>query len=142
MTAAALQNILESQYNKFSDMVDQKIQTLMEKFPEKSTNAQSTIRNDDEGNVFLLGDEDQDETANPSQPVYRIYPIDGKFFHVPSEFKFPEPIKLNIAWRLWTDGLPSFEVKGPNDSIVSAPIRPFQLFKPKMLPKAAGKFIS
>lgn len=63
----------------------------------------------------------------------------GKYWHVPKDWDFPDKCLRRQGWDLWLKGIPSFRDKDG----ISAPIMPFRRFDPKFLPKKlAVKFKS
>jgi hypothetical protein len=104
---------------------------------------------EDEGgndNVFADGQEEevliQDDMANGDTPIcitYRQYSYDGRFWHIPKDFEFPKGLHLDIAWKMWVNGLPGNKTIQSNGTRCQAPIRPICSMKLDMLPKYAKR---
>ena len=67
--------------------------------------------------------ENNEEKQNfPS--IYEHFMFDGKFWHLPKSFSFPERSTLTNGWKLWLVGMKGHYQK---------PIRPFRLLEPKFI---------
>jgi hypothetical protein len=90
---------------------------------------------------FAKGGLDEDEptttTTVPTTPaMYCTYTHGGHFWHTPLGFALPPRMKLDTGWKIWSFGIPCYQIKNADDGTAqAAPIRPFRAFKSKMLPK-------
>jgi hypothetical protein len=79
------------------------------------------------------------ETDNEGQVgprcTHRLYGHGGKLWHVPESFELQTNIPLRTAVRLWLEGMPGYQTTDKTTMLaMAAPIRPFRLFKLKLLP--------
>ena len=70
---------------------------------------------------------------------HRVYMHRSRIFHVPLGFVFLAKTKLLGRWRLWMEGKPGFTLNEGSKGEAKAPIFPYQLLKPMMLPSEAKK---
>jgi hypothetical protein len=93
-------------------------------------------KDDDDGIVFAEGEA---EVVNNQAIQHRLCACEGRFWYVPKDFEFPVGVRLDTGWKAWVSGLPSNETVGANDIRMQAPVRPFRILKPAMLPPDARK---
>ena len=69
-----------------------------------------------------------------------VYAEDGsevsKHWQVPKSFVFPK-VTRRIGWQFWLLGMPDYQEKQADGTLLSHPIMPFHLLDPKMLPVKA-----
>ena len=86
---------------------------------------------------FELLESDAVGDQEPQQLDCYVHNYDGAEWHVPEGFEFPRNVKIENGWKLWLRGMPSHQIKGEDDKLFEAPIRPFRYLEQKHLPKAA-----
>lgn len=141
MTADRMRHMLDelnaSLASRF-DALDEKVQRLREMRPSLGNYGTTAVNphdddDDDAGEMpFADGDEDNNEPAQS----FRLYAHGGKMWHVPAEFVLPTDIPLRTAVRMWLEGMPGYQTADPTRTrdARAAPIRPFRLLQPKLLP--------
>jgi hypothetical protein len=140
-----LKEVLSTYQTDMATMIDAKLTKLRESLP-NATELQEQV--EDEGGddtVFAEGQEEevliQNDTADGDTPIcittYRQYSYNGRFWHISKDFEFQMGLHLNIAWKMWVNGLPG------NETIQSAhcqaPIRSICTMKIDMLRKNAKR---
>jgi hypothetical protein len=140
ITGERLQTMLKSHMAEVSEMVNEKLEEIIENMKRIGTTGESGIdmnNEDDNGGDdtnWMAGEEDHN--VESSGRKHRVYAHGGRFFHVPENFEFPNA-KLHTGWKLWIGGQPGHKVKSQDGTVKDAPIRAFRLLDPKMLPKEA-----
>jgi hypothetical protein len=136
MTGERMKNMMEEYHSKMEHLIDVKLAELNHSFPPPHDGESN--ENDDDGIIFAEGEEE--ETVMNNEAIrHRLYAYEGRFWHVPKDFAFPLGARLDTGWKLWMCGLPTNETVGANDIRVQAPVRPFRILKPTMLPPEARK---
>ena len=76
--------------------------------------------------------------VNNNQTIrHQLYAYDSYFWHLPKDFEFPMGVHLDIGWKLLDLWKPSNETIDANHIRVQAPVCPFRIPKPAMLPPGA-----
>ena len=128
-------------HEKVETLINTKLTELTNSFPlHPNRNNQASNENDDDDGIIFAEGEEELVVVNNNQTIrHRLYAYDGRFWHVPNDFEFPLGVHLDTGWRLWICGRPSNEIIDANDIRVQAPVRPFHILKPAMLPPDARK---
>ena len=129
VSAAALKKILEDHETSIGKMLDEKLNKL----PVVPGGAnEETVEEPEE--------EEEHPACNGFAPGF----VENSFFSfthsdgtwdVPENFDFPSQVRIEHGWKLWVNGMPGLQVKGPNGELLKAPVRPFWMFELKRLPK-------
>ena len=118
LTRNSVKNILADEFTSFKRTLENEIKNTITSTMEINGFVQmNTNRN---SNRSQKVHENSNDEGN-----FRLYTYANRFFHVPSDFAFPEQVKRERAWSLWLKGM---DFKG------TEPIRPFRLLQTKMLP--------
>jgi hypothetical protein len=133
MTGERMKNMMEDYHAKMEHLIDVKLAELNHSFPPNQNDGASNENDDDDGHIFAEGEEEEIVTNNEAIR-HRLYAYGGRFWHVPKDFAFPQGVRLDTGWRLWICGLPSNETVGTDGIRLQAPVRPFRILKPTMLP--------
>ena len=138
LTSATIKEILNDQYNKHTESMaalehrnQEKLQLILDAFQGSRPYQASPVPTSEfERNV-------RNDTGNNNNNNY-LHHHGGKYWHVPSNFgMFPKECTRRKGWHLWLQGLPNFRDSDGHP----APIMPFKLMNPKMLPgKLRGTF--
>lgn len=146
VTAPMVMNLLEGVADKIRDNVKEVVRTemaaayreLREELPPPpaaiATNAAPSL-NLNRGNAGMLFQTFSyiDLDAKGKRSVNK-----QQEFVVPSDFNFPSPLLRN-AWQLWFYGLTDNVSSKADGSRYSAPVKPFRLIEPRMLPQKKRK---
>jgi hypothetical protein len=139
MTGERMKDMIVEYHTKIENLIDLKLAELKNSFPLHQNEEVTNEIDDDDGNVFAEGEEEEIAVENEAAIRHRLYLHDGRFWHVPKDFEFPAGVRLDTGWKLWTCGLPSNETVGADGIQVQAPVRPFRILKADMLPLEARK---
>ena len=146
MTSDRMQDMFQTHQQGMEEMIDSKLQELRTAISEVNGTQQpmgADSDNDDDANPFaegqddevsMAGSESENVGAQQQRITYRSFSYNGRFWHVPEDFKLPSQSNLEVGWRLWLCGLP-LNATNVNGNRLQAPIRPFRKFSPDMLPK-------
>jgi hypothetical protein len=138
MTGERMKDMLLESHSKIETLIDLKLAELKNNFTPNNQNDVSNENDADDGAIFADGEEEEIVVENEAIR-HRLYAYEGRFWHVPKDFEFPLGVHLDTGWKLWICGLPSNETVGADDIRVQAPVRPFRILKPAMLPPDARK---
>ena len=143
MTGEGMKIMINDYHEKVETLINTKLTELTNSFPlHPNRNDQASNENDD-NNGIIFAEEGKEELVivSSNQTIrYMLYAYDRRFWHVPKDFEFPLGVQhLDTGWKLWICGLPSNKNIDANDIRVQAPIRPFCILKPTMLPPDACK---
>jgi hypothetical protein len=142
MTGERMKTMIIEYHGKMELLINSKLAELSNSFPlHRIQNDGASNNNDDDNDIVFAEGEEEEIVVNNQAIRHRLYAYDGRFWHVPKDFEFPPGVHLDTGWKLWLCGLPSNETIGANDIRVQAPVRPFRILKPAMLPRdARNKF--
>lgn len=134
MTGERLERIMHNYQNELLTAVNARLDELQVIAPGGQANDFQ-----DQADIYdfemLDGELDNDvHDTQQGQLHYCIYQYDGRYWHTPKDFQFPEGAKLDTGWQRWLSGMPNNVTKAENGSILAAPIRPFRKLKANMLP--------
>ena len=135
MTGERMQTMMEAYHSKMETLIDLKLAELNHSFPQNHilNGGENNENANDDGIIFAEGAEEE-IVVNDQAIQHRLYTYEGRFWQVPKDFEFPQGVRLDTGWKLWMCGLPSNETNGNNNIRVQAPVRPFRILKPTMLP--------
>jgi hypothetical protein len=134
MTGERMDTMLVSYHTKIEELIDKKLSDM--NIPGDNRNDGEGNEDGDDGIVFAEGEV---EVVNNQAIQHRLCAYEGRFWHVPKDFEFPVGVRLDTGWKAWVCGLPSNETVGANDIRMQAPVRPFRILKPAMLPPDVRK---
>ena len=142
VTADRMNIILDDFKKRVEDLLEIRMSKLDSKIDrihiELSRNGQSNKISDSEAldiHVTVVGIAGEEEILHGGAK-FRLYSHAGRFWHVPQTFVFPTQVDLRGAFRLWLKGMPGYEIEQKDSKAPqAAPIRPFRLLDPKMLPQ-------
>ncbi len=137
---------LQGMFESHSETIDEKIRQIQEsinnlRLPSSGTEANKGHVVADDSSLLPAGNEQRVQFTNPAGQVgtYRAYSYcygSGLGWHVPKGFEFPVHCNLEVAWKLWLIGMPTYQVE-EDGRTKTAPIRPFRKLDPKFLPQKA-----
>ena len=115
LTRNSVKEILASEFGTFKQVLE--------------TEIKKSVR-DTIGGLSHLGARSNQDMRSDLQVAstndeFTLFSYSGRFFHVPSDFVFPEDVKRMRAWRFWLLGI---DFKG------TTRIRPFRKLQPSLLP--------
>jgi hypothetical protein len=139
MTGERMKDMIVEYHAKMESLIDVKLAELKNSFPNNNQIDEVSDEPDDDGGIPFAEGEEEEIVVENEAVRHRLYTYEGRFWHVPKDFEFPLGVHLDIGWKLWTCGLPSNETVGANNVRVQAPVRPFRILKPAMLPLEARK---
>jgi hypothetical protein len=137
MTGERMTKMMEDYHATMEKLIDIKLAELNHSFPHPNNRNDGESDNDDAIN-FAEGEEEE-VVVNNTVIRHRLYAYNSRFWHVPKDFEFPKGVCLDTGWKLWMCGLPTNETVGTNGIRVQAPVRPFHLLMPMMLPPDVHK---
>jgi hypothetical protein len=144
VSAATLQRILGEHEDRQKEFVETKMAALLTALQQSALYVPPQIEQEEEEQVPTTHPPGRFETLEvyPDQGETQelscyVYEYDNAKWHVPQGFEFPRNVKLENGWKMWLLGLPIHQVKGEDDRIMKAPIRPFRFLEQKHLPPQA-----
>ncbi|KAI2498280.1 hypothetical protein MHU86_16207 [Fragilaria crotonensis] len=131
-----MEHLLDCRMSKLHSKIDS-IRTHLLRYGQTNNTSGDdiSIGNNTDGGVDFAGEEEQ-ISNHGGGAIYRVYSHNGHFWQVPKPFEFPTQVDLRGAFRLWLKGMPGYEIETKDSVSKAAPIRPFRLLDPKMLPKS------
>ena len=139
MTGERMKIMINKYHDKVEILINTKLTDLTNSFP-LNPNQNDKARNDndvDGGIVFAEGKEELVVINNNQTIRHQLYAYDSYFWHLPKDFEFPMGVHLDIGWKLLDLWKPSNETIDANHIRVQAPVCPFRIPKPAMLPPGA-----
>jgi len=129
LTFSNFSNMLKEQ----RELINAELLNQKEDIDKKLDSLLSSLTGRHSGFIEIENNNTQANTAFNTEDMIRrnFHFWNGKYWHVPQDWEFPEKCLRKRGWELWLRGIPSFR----DNRGISAPIMPFRRFDPKFLPK-------
>jgi hypothetical protein len=117
MTGERLERIMQDYQHELLTAVSARLEEFQLVAPGVQAN---DLQDQAEDNDFGMMGGELDNDVQDTQE--RIYQYDGRYWHVPKDFEFPEGAKLDTGWQRWLNGMPNNVTKAADGSTQAAPI--------------------